>query len=321
MPLTKKIIGNSPCMLELLDIVRKIAPDDLSVLILGETGTGKELIADAIHFYSLRNNKPFVKLNCGTLSGDLHVSELFGHRRGSFTGALETTKGLVTAADGGTLFLDEVGDLSLTAQAGILRFLQEGEAKPLGSRQTYKVDVRIISATNRNLNEAIEEGTFRKDLYYRLKMTTLVLPPLRNRREDIPALAAYFLKKYNRDNISEKDFSREATTWMMSNQWDGNIRELENAIRNALSLSNGKKLIGPKEISGTYQTIKTPQPLGATQKAILDIMKKEGRITVKSIASRFCISDRAIELRLQHLMDMGLVRAEGGRKYRSYILV
>ena len=308
-------------MLELLDIVRKIAPDDLSVLILGETGTGKELIADAIHFYSLRNNKPFVKLNCGTLSGDLHVSELFGHRKGSFTGALETTKGLVTAADGGTLFLDEVGDLSLTAQAGILRFLQEGEAKSLGSRQTYKVDVRIISATNRNLDQAIKEGIFRKDLYYRLKMTTLVLPSLRSRREDIPALATHFLDKYNRDNISGKDFSKEAMAWMRSNQWDGNIRELENAVRNALSLSKGKKLIGLKEISGTYQTIKTPPSLGATQKAILGIIKKEGRITVKSIIPRLGISVRSVESHLLHLVNMGLVRAEGSKKYRSYILV
>jgi transcriptional regulator with GAF, ATPase, and Fis domain len=317
-----KIIGHSRCMLELLDIVRIIAPKDVRVLILGERGTGKELIAEAIYSHSLRYNMPFVRVNCATLTHDLLASELFGHQKGSFTGASETKTGLLKAADGGTLFLDEVADLSLEAQASILRFLQEGEVRPVGSLQTFKVNVRIISATNKNLEEAMEKGNFREDLHDRLNGFSLLIPPLRERKEDIPALVTHFIDKFNlKFNETVSSFSIEAMDRLMKYSWKGNIRELKTVISRAIILSRGRTEIGLKEISDSIPMAETHEDLNKKQKIILSMIKENGKITVSEIVPHLSISDRAIRKHLAYLIKVGLVKMTGSNKNASYTLV
>ena len=231
------IIGRSKKMREVLEILTLAAPSDATILILGESGTGKELIANAIHENSPRKDKAFVKVNCAALPENLLESELFGHERGAFTGATSARKGRFELADGGTIFLDEIGDMSLATQAKILRVLQEKEFERLGSSKPIKVDVRIIAATNRNLEQAIREGTFRQDLYFRLSVVTIELPPLRERREDIPALAQHFLKKYAEKNQRlVKGFAPKTMDLFMRYDWPGNIRELENTVERAVIL-------------------------------------------------------------------------------------
>jgi transcriptional regulator with GAF, ATPase, and Fis domain len=316
-----KIIGNSPCMMELLDIVKIIAPKDVRVLIRGERGTGKELIADAIYSQSLRSRMPFIKLNCAILSRDLLASELFGHVKGSFTGATDTRNGLIMAADGGTIFLDEVADLSLEAQAAMLRILQEGEIRPIGSLQTFKVSVRIISATNKHLAEAMEKGIFREDLYDRLNGFSLFIPPLRERQEDIPALVSHFIEKYNRKyNESVTGFSSDAMTRILSYQWKGNIRELANVISRAVILSKGKRRIVLNDIHALIPIHETRKPLNLKQETILAIIKEKGRITVSSILPQLGISDRAIRNHLEYLVKIGLVKTNGYKKNMTYTL-
>jgi len=317
----EKIIGNSPCMMELLDIVSMIAPKDVRIIIRGERGTGKELIANAIYSHSLRNKMPFIKLNCATLSHDLLASELFGHVKGSFTGATDTRTGLVMAADGGTLFLDEVADLSLEAQAAILRFLQEGEVRPIGSLQTLKVNVRVISATNKNLEEAMVKGTFREDLNDRLNGFSLLIPPLRVRQEDIPSLVSHFIEKYNRkydEHVSS--FSKSAMAVLMNHIWKGNVRELENVISRAVILSRGKRRIVLDDIHDLIPIYETHKPLNLKQETILAIIKEKGRITVSSILPQLGISDRAIRNHLEYLVKIGLVKMEGNKKNTTYTL-
>jgi transcriptional regulator with PAS, ATPase and Fis domain len=317
-----KIIGHSPCMMELLDIVNTIAPKDVRIIVRGERGTGKELIADAIYSQSLRNRMPFVKLNCAVLTRDLLASELFGHVKGSFTGATDTRNGLIMAADGGTLFLDEVADLSLESQAAILRFLQEGEIRPVGSLQTFKVNARIISATNKNLEEAMEKGTFREDLYDRLNGFSLIIPPLRERHEDIPDLVNHFLEKYNQKyNESVTGISRDTMTRLMTHPWRGNIRELENVISRAVILARGRKRIGLEEIQSVSIVSKPPTLLNVKQETILSIIREKGRVTAKSIFPLLGISDRAVRKHLQHLVKLGLVKMEGNKKNTSYTIV
>ncbi len=316
-----KIIGNSPCMMELLEIVRTIAPKDVRVLIRGERGTGKELIADAIHSLSLRNRMPFIKLNCAVLNRDLLASELFGHVKGSFTGATDTRTGLIIAADSGTLFLDEVADLSLEAQASILRFLQEGEVRPVGSLQTFKVNVRVISATNKDLEDAMEKGRFREDLYDRLNGFSLVIPPLRERQEDIPLLVDHLIQKYNlKYNEAVTGFSREAMARLMSHPWKGNVREMENVISRAVILSRGKRRIGLNEIPDLLPTADAHVPLNMKQETILSMIREKGRITVRAIQPILEISDRAIRNHLQHLVRLGLIKMEGIKRNTTYTL-
>jgi two-component system response regulator HydG len=316
-----KIIGNSPCMMELLDIVRIIAPKDVRILIRGERGTGKELIADTIYSTSHRNRSPFIKLNCAVLNRDLLASELFGHVKGSFTGATDTRTGLIIAADSGTLFLDEVADLSLEAQAAILRFLQEGEVRPIGSLQTFKVNVRIISATNKDLEKAMKKGRFREDLYDRLNGFSLEIPPLRERQEDIPALVAHFIEKYNRKyNETVSSFTRETMARLMSYPWSGNVRELENVVSRAVILSRGKRRIGLNEIPDSLSVSEAHSPLNARQETILAMIREKGRITVRSILPQLGISDRAIRNHLHHLVKIGLVKMEGSKRKTSYTL-
>jgi formate hydrogenlyase transcriptional activator len=239
----EEIVGKSPALLELLRRVDQVAPTDSSVLIYGETGTGKELIARAIHNRSVRKSRPLVKVNCSAISAGLVESELFGHVKGAFTGAFERRIGRFELADGGTIFLDEVGELPLETQVKLLRVLQEREFEPVGSNRSVHVDVRIIAATNRNLQESISAGSFRSDLYYRLNVFPLEVPPLRERRSDISQLATFFLSRYSR-NLGKKmeGISPAATERLVRYSWPGNIRELQNIIERAMILSHGPLL-------------------------------------------------------------------------------
>jgi formate hydrogenlyase transcriptional activator len=237
------IVGSSPALRTVLDEVRIVAPTGSTVLIGGETGTGKELIARAIHVHSERSSRPFVKVNCAAIPAELLESELFGHERGSFTGAVAQRIGRFEAADGGTLFLDEIGEMPLHLQTKMLRVLQEQEFERVGGSRTIQVDVRIVAATNRDLKEMVEENKFRADLYYRLAVFPMNVPPLRERREDIPLLTRYFVQKHaqrmGRNIESIPAHAMEALTYY---DWPGNIRELQNVIERSVVLSNGPEL-------------------------------------------------------------------------------
>ena len=239
----REIVGSSTELREVLENVERVAPLDSTVLIYGETGTGKELIARAIHDCSNRKNRPLVKLNCSAISAGLVESELFGHMRGAFTGALERHIGRFELADGGTLFLDEVSELPLETQVKLLRVLQEGEFEPVGSNKTIHVNVRIIAATNRYLEECVAAGRFRSDLFYRLNVFPLGLPPLRNRRTDIPQLVSFFLQRFaNKFGRKIDSVSKETMDLLIEYSWPGNIRELQNIIERAVVIASGPVL-------------------------------------------------------------------------------
>ena len=242
----EQIIGRSPALESVLEQVEQVAPTDSTVLIQGETGTGKELIARAIHNLSSRCGRPFIKLNCAAIPFDLLESELFGHERGAFTGAIAQKIGRFELADKGTLFLDEVGDIPLALQPKLLRVLQEQEFERLGSGRTHQVDVRLVAATHRNLVEMVRRNEFRSDLYYRLNVFPVPLPPLRARREDIPALVKHFVDIYARRMGKEiEHISPETMSALVSFQWPGNIRELQNFIERSVILTSGDVLHPP----------------------------------------------------------------------------
>lgn len=231
------IIGKSKPMQQVYEMIRQVAASQSNLLVEGESGTGKELVARALHFNSTRAERPFVAINCSALPETLLESELFGYVKGAFTDAKATKKGLFEVADGGTLFLDEISSMPLGLQAKILRTLQDGEIRPLGHTQSRKVDVRILAATNKDLEKAIDEGSFREDLFYRLNVIRIVLPPLRERREDIPLLAHHFLNHYARlNNKKISGFEQSALSYLMNAAWKGNVRELENSIERAVVL-------------------------------------------------------------------------------------
>lgn len=236
----ENVIGQSKRMQEVFAEVHQAAPGKSTVLLRGESGTGKEVIARAIHYLSPRKNGPFVRLNCAALSETLLESELFGHEKGSFTGATQERKGRFEMAHGGTLFLDEIGDVSPSFQTKMLRVLQEREFERVGGNKPIRVDVRMITATNRNLEEAVAKGEFRADLYYRINVVTIFLPPLRERREDIPLLVEHFLEKFNNDNNRELVMSSEAMQVMLNCHWPGNVRELENCVERTATMTRGK---------------------------------------------------------------------------------
>jgi formate hydrogenlyase transcriptional activator len=242
----EQIIGSSPALEAVLEQVERVAPTDSTVLVQGETGTGKELIARAIHNLSSRCGRPFIKLNCAAIPFDLLESELFGHEKGAFTGAIAQKIGRFELADKGTLFLDEVGDIPLPLQPKLLRVLQEQEFERLGSGRTHQVDVRLVAATHRNLVEMVKRNEFRSDLYYRLNVFPVPLPPLRARREDIPALVEHFVEIYARRMGRQIDqISPETMSELTSYPWPGNIRELQNFIERSVILTSGNVLESP----------------------------------------------------------------------------
>jgi DNA-binding NtrC family response regulator len=239
-----QLIGQSPAMKRVYVLIEMVAPTDSTVLITGESGSGKEVVARAIHEASARRLMPFVAIHCGGLTETLLESELFGHERGAFTGAQSRRKGKFEAADGGTVFLDEIGDISLKTQTDLLRVLQDKEIVRIGSTTPFKVDFRCIAATNRDLQAMVKEGTFRFDLFYRLDVVNIQLPPLRDRLEDIPLLADYFLKKHTATmNKPVTGISRDAMDLLMKYNWPGNVRELQNAIERALVIGKGPEIV------------------------------------------------------------------------------
>jgi formate hydrogenlyase transcriptional activator len=268
----EQLIGDSPALEAVLEAVKRVAPTTSTVLIQGETGTGKELIARAIHNISSRCGRPFVRLNCAAIPLDLLESELFGHEKGAFTGAIAQKLGRFELADKGTLFLDEVGDIPLSLQPKLLRILQEQEFERLGSGRTHQVDVRLVAATHRDLAEMVKNGQFRSDLYFRLNVFPVVLPPLRERREDIPALVEHFVEILGRRVGRPIDYiPPEAMLALRSYDWPGNIRELQNLVERAVILSEDGVLPNPFSIAGTQyisgQT--TPTTLMDSERALI----------------------------------------------------
>ena len=237
------LIGSSEAMEKIYQLIRRVARSNASVLLLGETGTGKEIVATAVHQLSLRNGGPFVKVNCGALSENLLESELFGHVRGSFTGAVDNRTGRFEAAHGGTIFLDEINSTSLQLQVKLLRVLQQREFERVGDVQTVKVDTRVIAAANCDLMEEVGNGTFREDLYWRLNVIPIYIPPLRDRREDVPELVTHFLQNYNEENDRYVvHIQREAMEILQKYDWPGNVRELQNYIERAVVMADGDEL-------------------------------------------------------------------------------
>jgi len=286
----ENIIGKSKKMQEIYRIIEKVAPTDSTVIIYGESGTGKELVARAIHYNSPRKDRPFISVDCGALSESLLESELFGHVKGSFTDAVVTKPGLFEIANGGTFFLDEVGNISLSIQAKLLRVLQEREFKPVGGTTWKKVDIRIIAATNKDLRKMIEEGTFREDLFYRLNIVPVYLPPLRERREDIPLLVSYFLEKFNRERKRNiKRVSLEAMQLLINYSWPGNVRELENMIERLVVMADEDTIrvehlpisLREKEI----QAVKVPR----TKEELKRLKKEVRKKAVVQIEKRFIL--------------------------------
>jgi formate hydrogenlyase transcriptional activator len=272
----ERVIGNSPALEAVLEQVERVAPTNSTVLIQGETGTGKELIAHAIHNLSSRCGRPFVRLNCAAIPLDLLESELFGHEKGAFTGAIAQKIGRFELADKGTLFLDEVGDIPPSLQPKLLRVLQEQEFERLGSNRTHQVDVRLVAATNRDLAEMVNRGEFRSDLYYRLNVFPVQLPPLRERREDIPALVTHFVEIFGRRMSREiEHIPAETLSALSSYQWPGNIRELQNLIERAVILSNDGVLPNPLPAAGSHVVA-----VASTAVAPVATLKESGRTLI-----------------------------------------
>ena len=268
---SEAIIGRSTAMQELYKAIGRSAPTDATVLIRGESGTGKELVARALFQHSLRTHKPFIVINCVAIPENLLESELFGYEKGAFTGAVSRHVGKIEQASGGTIFLDEIGDMPLAIQAKILRLLQEKNVQRLGGRREIAVDVRIIAATNRNLEKAVAEGRFREDLYYRLNVVTLSLPPLRERVEDVQLLAEYFLARFAEEmGVRDPGISKEAWPLLAAHPWPGNVRELSNAMEKCLIFSRGRP-IAPEDlaehIKGVSKASETPAPTDQSLRA------------------------------------------------------
>jgi Nif-specific regulatory protein len=302
------IIGKSHAMHTVYDMIGQVCKSNATVLILGESGTGKELVASAIHYNSLRAERPFVKVNCAALPESVLESELFGHEKGAFTGATERRKGRFELASGGTIFLDEIGDITPATQIKLLRVLQEREFERVGGTETVKVDVRLIAATNRNLEELIRKGAFREDLYYRLNVFPLHLPPLRERKTDILLLANYFVEKYSK--LNHKNIKRISTAtidMLMSYHWPGNVRELENCIERAILVSNDEVVHGhhlpptlqTAEASGTTHTGTLPEALDNLEKNLILDALKTARGNKAKAARELGISERLMGIRVE----------------------
>jgi DNA-binding NtrC family response regulator len=303
----QNIVGASPPMQRVFEVIEQVAPSKATVLLTGESGTGKELVAAAIHERSSRAQGPFVKLHCAALAESLLESELFGHERGAFTGAVARRDGRFLMADGGTLFLDEIGEITPSLQVKLLRFLQEHEFERVGGDQTIRVDVRIIAATNRDLREEVARGRFREDLYYRLNVVNVELPPLRDRKADVPSLSRFFLDRFAKENGKNiEGFSPETVELLLAHEWPGNVRELENAIERAVVMATGA-IVEPRQLPPAVRpAVKASSSLppvpGSTladleKYAILETLSSVGGSTSKA-ADILGISVRTIQYRL-----------------------
>lgn len=305
---SSELVGSTPQMHQIFNMIEDVAPSTASILILGETGTGKELVANAIHYQSDRACMPFIALHCAALSEGVLESELFGHEKGAFTGAVQSRKGRFELADGGTLFLDEVGEMSLKVQVKLLRVLEKGEFERVGGEKTIKVDVRLIAATNRDLEKEVAEGRFREDLFYRLNVITVPLPPLRERREDVPLLSNFFVIKYAKKYKKEiEGFAPESMEALCSYHWPGNVRELENVIERSVVLCK-KNMITidhlPKNMVPNKEDISTIKiPLGTSlkeaEKEIIQKTLQMAQGSKKEAAKILGISSRKIEYKVK----------------------
>ncbi len=316
------IVGKSKKMQEIYRIIAKVAHTDSTVLIYGQSGTGKELIARAIHFNSLRRDRQFVPVDCAVLSENLLESELFGHIRGSFTGAITTKPGLFEVADGGTVFLDEVGNISLSIQAKLLRVLQEREFTPVGGTKSKKVDIRLIAATNKDLEKMIKEGSFREDLYYRLNIVPIYLPTLKERQEDIPLLAIHFLRKYSEEMGKKiKGFTSEAMERLMRYPWPGNVRELENVVERTVVMME-EDMVRPEHIILPDQQRKADSApyVPMTSEELKEMKKQLREKAVEDIEKAFIIS--ALERNQWNVTkaseDVGMLRPNFQALMRKY---
>ncbi len=312
------IIGSSPAMLRVYELIKTVSRLNVNVMISGESGTGKELVALAIHHSGMRHGGPFVPVNCGALPESLIESELFGHTRGAFTGALRDKKGLFEVADGGTIFLDEIGDLSPHLQVKLLRAIEEKRIRPLGGSKDAKVDIRVVAATNKRIEEEVLSGKFREDLFYRLNVIKIPLPPLRERAGDIPLLALHFINKYSKEMGKEiRDISPSALTILERYQFPGNVRELENIIVSCIVLENGK-VIRPETISNLvtgknpveagaddYSKVGLDSVLNRVEKQLIDDALKASRGNKTKAAKRLGISLRSLRYRLSRHVNKG----------------
>jgi two-component system response regulator PilR (NtrC family) len=307
----ENLVGASAPMLKIYDLIRQVAPTRSNVLISGESGTGKELVARAIHFNSPRRDGPFITVNCGAIPRELLESELFGHKKGAFTGAYQHKKGLFAVADHGTIFLDEIAEVPTDIQVKLLRAIEDKTFKPVGGVEDLSVDVRVIAATNRNLEQEVQKGNFREDLYYRLNVIRIHLPPLRERKEDIPSLAQHFLEIYSREiNKQVKKISREAEEVLLSYDYPGNVRELENIIERAISLEKSEVLL-PESLYDKLQG----RPAPVTSQSLPEI-PREG-LNLEGV-----LNDVERRLILEALRRTGGVKKEAakllGLSFRSF---
>ena len=318
------IVGKSKKMQEIYRIIAKVAMTDSTVLIYGQSGTGKELIARAIHFNSPRREKQFVPVDCAVLSENLLESELFGHVRGSFTGAVTTKPGLFEVADGGTVFLDEVGNISLSIQAKLLRVLQEREFTPVGGTKSKKVDIRLIAATNKDLEKMIKEETFREDLYYRLNIVPISLPTLKERQEDIPLLAVHFLKKYTEEmGKTIKAFTPEAMEKLMKYPWPGNVRELENVIERTVVMTDDEMVrVEHLILPGQQEKEISENQIPLTSEELKEIKKQMREKAVEEIERAFVLN--ALERHQSNVTraaeEVGMLRPNFQALMRKYNL-
>ncbi|MDD5759198.1 MAG: nif-specific transcriptional activator NifA [Desulfobulbaceae bacterium] len=317
------ILGQSKPMLEVFSTIDKVSPSNATVLLLGESGTGKELVARAVHLASRRRQNPFLKVNCAALPENLLESELLGHEKGAFTGALARKKGRFELADTGTLFLDEIGELPLELQSKLLRVLQEQQFERLGGTTTLSVDVRVIAATNRSLGEAVAKGRFRADLFYRLNVVPIILPPLRERHEDIPLLIDHFLNVSNRNNQKNVRLSREVLDFLSQYQWPGNVRELQNLIERLVIMADCDRVtisdlpafvVAEPEDSSTPRTVPTAEPFPANTRPHLSLDAIERGEIEAALKRHGWVQARAAR-------ELGLTARQMGYKLRKYGLI